>query len=1185
MQLLKEPLAKYGVNYGKLEGGFLTGFRLTDVNYNNDVKLKELTLKVDLNALEHRVLKVDNLVIDGLEVDKNYLSSLIDTNSSESNSSQTELPFDKVVVNHAFVSLNNIDYQEYHLGGLKLNVDNFETDMKNNHKGEVKLWVDSNVVKGDVFANLNKEHYHLKTNLEAQKGFANKFLAEQNVTLERNPILNIDANGDFKDIKYDVVIKKLALEQNAYKVQSKTLHTFGNYSIEKKNLTNRLKGEINSNVGDLQLISKASLNIEDVNNSLVFNLDADFQPKKSSLLAGLSEQNITIEQFPLVKVVAKGSMKSVTFMTKIEGLKAKQNDLALDLKDLKLEGSAKPLDGDVDAKLLTLFDSSIAGGEINLDAKLNYKDINNTLVFDLDTKLQPHGAYLNGVLKESNVTLKGDSSLNVTASGSMKEVKFDALLKGVNGKQNDIAFDLANLNVNGTTKPLSGATNVKLLTNFSSSVADGRVDANAKLNFNKLEESLELVSSHAKLDVHSNYINPLLKEQEMALKEDAHIELDAKGELEHLVLNLNAKTKLLKDKKISNITVHASPVVLNVKKHYVEGSVKVDSDGKEMGLNLESHFSGDYTKPKEMRVKNSLKLGHFNAFGVNLNSLQPLEFNMENGANGLLVTVNSPKLKLKAISRDNDHYIFKLHTQKIAIDKLVKVPEELKGKFVKADLEGEVTLSTQYFRVKGVVASNKYFKLNINAKNDERGLVATVKTKELTLKASGDLQKRDIHAKLSINSLKTLQKELVTLYPFEVQDVDGALLLKAHLQGEAITAQLNSKKIRFQKFNIEGLDVDAHYDKALLTLNKFNFKTRGFKDKRLNQNFYLNQKGLVHLGKKRDVLIDMHPNILVKAKGDSDNLNAKFKVTKLPLGHPEYGDVVLTCDIDYLQKLKKKKITGRLLLDKLKIFYESKYLDPSSDNDVIVITKKDKEKKAGEDDFLQNTSVDVAIVAPEANYKTRDIDLKLTVDVKAKKEFGKTLRMLGKVKEIRGRVEQAPKVFQVVDSSIVFRGAKEINPLLDLKVDYELPDVLITIGIHGNAKRPKLTFSSNPPLPKKDILSYLLLGVSTASLSEGKGSLGREAQLFIMNQAARDLAYEVELDRVLIKDDGTGQGYAVQVGKKVGEKSMAIIENSKEGNSFILEYEVNKNIKVEVGHHQKTVPSQSIDVYFRKRFR
>ncbi|HIM94724.1 MAG TPA: hypothetical protein EYM49_06795, partial [Campylobacterales bacterium] len=285
------------------------------------------------------------------------------------------------------------------------------------------------------------------------------------------------------------------------------------------------------------------------------------------------------------------------------------------------------------------------------------------------------------------------------------------------------------------------------------------------------------------------------------------------------------------------------------------------------------------------------------------------------------------------------------------------------------------------------------------------------------------------------------------------------------------------------------------------------------------------------------------------------------------------------------QKGKKKKITGGVFIDKMKLHYESKFLDPSQDNDVIVLSKKDKNKKEQGDSFVEDTFVNLFVYANDVNYKTRDIDLELLVNLKAKKDFGKPLGMFGKIEQIRGRVEQAPKLFTVVDSTIVFKGGKEINPLLDIEVEYELPDVLITINIHGNAKRPKLSFSSEPPLPKKDILSYLLLGVSTANLGEGKGSLGREAQLFIMNQAARDLAYEVELDRVFIKDDGTGEGYAIQVGKKVGENSMLIIENSKKGNSLILEYEVNKNIQIEVGHHQKSVPSQSIDIYFRKRFK
>ncbi|HHD80949.1 MAG TPA: hypothetical protein ENK99_05080, partial [Campylobacterales bacterium] len=170
-------------------------------------------------------------------------------------------------------------------------------------------------------------------------------------------------------------------------------------------------------------------------------------------------------------------------------------------------------------------------------------------------------------------------------------------------------------------------------------------------------------------------------------------------------------------------------------------------------------------------------------------------------------------------------------------------------------------------------------------------------------------------------------------------------------------------------------------------------------------------------------------------------------------------------------------------------------------------------------------------------------------------------------------------------SNVVFKGGKKINPILDIKVKYELPQVIIYINIGGYANRPKLEFTSQPPMPKKDIMSYLLLGVSTSSLSEGEGSLSREAELFILNQAARDFAYDLDLDKVFIKDDGTGEGYAIEAGKKIGKKNMVIIESSKQGNSFILEHDINRNIKVRVGQHQKEHPSQSVDIYFRKRFK
>ncbi len=1187
LEPLKPLLKDYGVSYGSLEGGLLSGFKLKDVNYNDQVKAKELSLTVDIEQLKHRVLYVDNVVLDEVEVDKEFLASLIDSNTTDENKSQskTSLPFDKIVVNHADISVKDIAYKAYDVYGLKLHVNNLQSDMKTEHQGDVSLWLKSNMAQADINASIKNEHYHLLGSIEAERSFIAPFVAEQNLSFLSNPYVSVKAEGDLKNIDYDLNIHRLDLKQNEYEVHSKDLHTFGQYSIEHKDVVNSIKTNIASNVGDLKLKSHATLNLDDINNSLLFELDSTFKAKKSSIVTNLREQNISIQALPILTLFAKGDMKNVAYKTTIKGLKAKQNELALNLKDLALKGTAKPLKGDVKATLLSHFDSSLAGGTIDAKTALNYKDVNNTLSFTLNSDLNTHGDGLSKMLKEANVSIQGESHLKLKAEGDMKNVVFSTSLKSLKGKQNDITFNLKNVELKGKAKPLKGDVDVEFLTGFDSTVADGELSGGVKLNSNDINNTLVLSDVIAKVDAHAKYINSFLKEQEFSIKGDTHLLLKAKGGFGNLELDLNADAKVLKDKKISNVTVKASPIVVNLLKHEAKGSVDIKSKGGSLGLNLKSDFSGDYMNPKSMKLENKLELDNLDAFGVNLSSLKPLKLEMKNEEGKLLVNIDSEKLQLRAESSDNDHFIFKLKSEGIYPAKIVELPRELKKTFVKADLEGEVTLSKNYFSLKGLIEANKGFKAHIDAMNDTSGLDVKLSTAHLKLLAKGNIEKKQLEATLDIDSVTKLEKEFSVLYPFTVVPVNGPLHAKVSMKGEEVFAKLNSPKLKMEGFNIEGLELDAHYAKELITLNTFSFKTTGFDDKKLNREFYLNKKGKIHLGEKRDILIDMHPKILVKGEGTAENMSVDASIEALPLGYPNYGSTVLSTKINYSQIGKKKKIVGGISLAELKLFYEAKFLDAAHDPDVVVITKKDKNKKKESDSFLEDTYIDLAIFAPDAEYTTRDIKLEFTVDVHAKKSFGKSLGLLGKIRDINGRVEQAPKLFTVVDSNIVFRGLKDINPLLDIKVEHQLPDVLITINIHGDANRPKLDFSSDPSMAKKDILSYLLLGVSTANLAEGGGSLGREAQLFIMNQAARDLAYELDLDRVFIKDDGTGEGYAIQAGKKINKDTMLIIENSKEGNSFILEYEVNKNIKVEIGQHQKTVPSQSIDLFFRKRFK
>ena len=1186
LNLLKNPLKEQNITYGEMQGGLLSGFRLKDVNYKNQVQAKELALTVDFEALKNRELIIDNFVLKEAHIDNDFLVNLIENNSSDENKSESNvtLPFDTVLIKNADVSVKNIAYQNYDIHSAQLHLSDVQTDMKKEYSGALTFLLDSNMSQANIKASFQNDTYDVLAEVEANRNFITPFVKEYNLTLLVNPKLTLKAKGDLKAVNYEINIHKLSLKQNDYLVKSKLFRTKGIFNIQEKSIDNRLNTELDGNVAYLKLKALTRLDLDDINSTLVFDIDGNVEPKKTFIPAELAEQNITIQRLPKITLLAKGDMKDVRFKTLIKGLQVKQNELALDLKDLELKGKAQPLKGDVKTTLLTHFDSSVADGKIALKSSVNYKDVNNSLAFDLNSTLKTHGVYLTKLLKDANVTVIGKGNIALNAKGSMKKIEFRTDVNNFRAKQNEIKLHVNNLLLKGELEPIEGNINLNLVTNLKSTVANGKINAETKLNFHDVNNSLKFKT---KLDfmVHEAYVNNSLKEANVTLRGETPLVLIAHGGLQQINLELNARSKVFAQNILSDLTLKTHNLVVNLKEHQVKGNLKLNSTAKSIALDIKSDFFGDYTRPKTMMTQSQINIRGFNAFGVNLSSLTPLNLTIDKSKEDAIVKLNAKTIHVLAKSSDLDHVVFDIKTDRIYPSKIVEVPEELKKKFVKLELEGEATLSKQYLMVKGFLESNKKFKALVDVKNGKDGLKVDLHSEHLKVSAKGNLKEKRIDATLAIDSLSKIQEEFARLYPFTVMPVDGALELEATLRGEEVSAKLSSSKIKLDGFNVENIKIDADYSKNLLTLNTLNLETTGFKENKLNKKFYLNKKGKIYLGERRDVSLDIHPKIVVNLKGTQENLKGDVSIDRLSLGYPEYGEAVLTTDIHYEQIAKKKKIVGKIVLDKMKLLYEAKFLDPANDPDVIIITKKDKNKKKKDNSFLEDTYIDLAILSKNAQYKTKDIDLTFRVDIKAKKEFGKNLGMLGKIHEINGLVEQAPKFFSVIDSSIVFRGTKEINPLLDIKVEHELPDVLIKINIYGDAQHPKLQFSSEPEMPKKDILSYLLLGVSTASLSEGEADLGREAELFIMNQAARDLAYELELDRVFIKDDGTGEGYAIQVGKKIDKKSMFVIESSTVGNSFILEYDVSKHIKVELGQHQKTVPSQSIDIFFRKKFK
>ena len=1296
LKLASSPLKQQGITYGEMEGGLLSGFRLKGFNYQNKIEAKEVALSIDYNKLEDKVLYIKNIEIDSLHIDKDYLSSLIDTNSTKEEDKNSSIPLKEIIVKNADISLRDITYDKYQVNSAHIKIKDFKTDIKKEYKGDVDLVLDSNVTQLNLKSHINNDYIKLSSDIELNREFIAQYVKDKNVTFLSNPAFKIRANGDMDKFDYYLDTKSLKVQQNEYKIDAKKLKLSGDYSINHKDLNLKIDTNLKGNMAKLSLNGDTQLNLDDLNNTLKFNINSDIWANSGFVSSFVADKNISFLSNPAFEVRAKGDMKKLDYYLDTKSLKLKQNDYIIDTKKLEASGDYSVNNKDLNLKIDTKLDGNIAKLSLNGDTQLNLDDLNNTLKFNINSNIWANSKFVNSFVADKNISflsnpafeirakgdmkkldyyldtkslklkqneykidtkklrakgdysildkdlklnidtnlygnmaklsLSGDTALNLddlnntlrfnlksnilanknfiksqlkdknisvikisplylSANGDMNKTNFDIKLNSLKAKYNDIFLNKASISINGDTKPLQGDTNINLFTKLLSSVGSGKVDSKSSLNFHDLNNTLKY---KAKIDflAKSGYINKFIKDKKIKVINRPKLNMDVNGGLEKITTKTDLKIDIKKDKIVSAIILKTKPISLNIKTHQVKGSFKLFNNAKNMKFKINSAFNGDYQNPKEMQTNTKIEINQFNDFGVNLTPLVPLRAYLQNGKHGVKFNIYSKRIKANAQTKDYDNIIFNINTKNLYLYKIIEVPQELEHKFIRLNLKGSAIISKKFIDTKGYIYSNKKFKAKIDIHNNKKGLNTKISTKHFVILANGNIEKKNIDASINIDSIKELQEEINKVYPFNKFDIDGNLKMNAKLRGEKAWAEIKSPKLKFNGFSIKNLNIDADYKKELVTINKFRFKTTGFKNKKLNNEIHLNRKGKIYLGETKKIDIDMYPNIKIKANGNDSTMDGKVTIKKLPLGHPDYGSMVLNCDIDYQQRDEYKTITGYVKMKELKVFYEPKFLSIDYDPDVVVITKKDKKKNidSKDDTFLKYTKINLSVKAPQAQYKTPDIDLTFDVDLQVDKEFGENLALLGKIKDIEGHFDQIPKRFEIENSNIVFKGGEKINPLLDIKVKYELPQVVIYINIGGDANHPKLEFTSDPAMPKKDIMSYLLLGVASNNI-KSDGSLGREAELFILNQAARDLAYEFDLDRVFIKDDGTGEGYAIEVGKKVSKKNMFIIESSKEGNSFILEHDINKNIKFRVGHHQTEHPSDSVDVFFRKRFR
>ena len=200
-----------------------------------------------------------------------------------------------------------------------------------------------------------------------------------------------------------------------------------------------------------------------------------------------------------------------------------------------------------------------------------------------------------------------------------------------------------------------------------------------------------------------------------------------------------------------------------------------------------------------------------------------------------------------------------------------------------------------------------------------------------------------------------------------------------------------------------------------------------------------------------------------------------------------------------------------------------------------------------------------------ARVSVGDLNATLGGDFRVAKTAGKPVVLLGTVNTVRGIYSYQGRRFDLVrDGQILFRGAEEIDPRLDITAERQIQGVEARVRIQGTARKPSLSLSSDPPLDEGDILALIVFNQPINQLATGQQSslaekAGGIAAGFVVSPLAEALGSTLDLDQFEVETtDPTGRvNPAVVIGQQVTQDMFLRFRQQfgdQQVSQFLLEY-------------------------------
>jgi translocation and assembly module TamB len=226
-----------------------------------------------------------------------------------------------------------------------------------------------------------------------------------------------------------------------------------------------------------------------------------------------------------------------------------------------------------------------------------------------------------------------------------------------------------------------------------------------------------------------------------------------------------------------------------------------------------------------------------------------------------------------------------------------------------------------------------------------------------------------------------------------------------------------------------------------------------------------------------------------------------------------------------------------------------------------------------------------SVQAPGAPVGLGALNVTLGGDLRATKERGGPILLMGAVNTVRGTYDFQGRRFEILrDGAIRFTGGDELDPALDIRTRRLIQGVEARVNVRGTLRKPQIELSSTPPLEEADILSLIVFNQPVNQLGEGQQiSLAARAQSLavgaVAGQIAQSIGRALNLDTFEIQvAPETGSDAEVTIGEQLGQDLYVRVQQGI-GNhattNFILEYELTEWLRLQTNFVQgsNTQPS------------